>query len=392
MMRYLLKNYINLYNKKTKFGHGSMFSFTTLSKTISPSKNTNINLNQHFISPNQIKFQEILIAKNFKNLFEILCKKSSILTNEELLFEKYFKEVKELIKQGKMNLIIDFYNSIIQNDNFKFKNKDYTFVIFEKSLLIFQNEENLKVLEIENLIRILQFYIFQKSYISNHFFFKLINNISDKMMKNTKISIESIVKIIEISRELRYLHFKLIDSCVSNFLKLKEIPTSDQLLRIIDGLTFFNFKPSLINLLKLPEIQSLIIKIDENLIKLKIIALLNLTKTINQELTMKFLSNCEKLNLTKSKEVSYLKFIIFLLKLNNNEFKNLDNLINLKYSHYRPYRICSHYHISCLDYFNFFKYYFKSFFLVNNPDFSLEIDYSIMDIFVIPFRIKNKDV
>ena len=85
------------------------------------------------------------------------------------------------------------------------------------------------------------------------------------MMKNTKISIESIVKIIEISRELRYLHFKLIDSCVSNFLKLKEIPTSDQLLRIIDGLTFFNFKPSLINLLKLPEIQSLIIKIDENL-------------------------------------------------------------------------------------------------------------------------------
>ena len=79
------------------------------------------------------------------------------------------------------------------------------------------------------------------------------------------------------------------------------------------------------------------------------------------------------------------------MKLNNKEFKDLDSIINLKYCHIKPHRISSHYIIPALDYFNFFKFYFKTHFLVNHPDFSLEIDYSIMDILIIPFRLKSRD-
>ena len=341
-------------------------------------------------------FKKLFQTKDFEAIFERLCRKQIVLKNEKSIFDSFFLELKYLINQKDFTLLSDFYLSIIQHDHFLYKNKDYIFLIFEKSLFIFNDKALLDQIDIESLLKILQFYIHQKAYINNLFYFKIINSLSIKLYSNKSIiSIEIIVKIIECSKILRYLHFKLLDVSVDklSFIITKKdsfIEPSD-LLIIVEGLSFLGLKASLTRIVKLRQIDDMIRLMEDNLVKLQIIAYLALNKTLEAEKILKYLDNLEKLELTNIKEVSYMKFIILLLKLYDTKLNDFDHLVNLKFSHIKPFRIASHYDIENLDFFNFVKFYLKTHFLKENPTFKLEIDYSVNYIFFIPFKLSTID-
>jgi hypothetical protein len=338
-----------------------------------------------------IDFLKLFQGKDYNNIFEKLCNRSSILGKEEEIFRNYFKVVNELVKQGQGSLICDFYGSIVKNENLIFRNKEYIFLIFERSIPFFQSNVTLNSLGIESLVKVLQFFILQKSYINNNFYFNLINTISTKLVKNEPMSLQCVVNIVSLSKELRYFHFKLIDFSVIRFLEMKQLPEASDLFKLIEALTFLNSKPNLTKIIKSEKLYSKLLNMEDTMIKLQIISMLVLSNSINSEQTLSLLGNCEKLDLKKSKEVSYLKFIILVLKIYNKELKEYDKLINFKFSHIEPFKIRNHYNVQNLDYFNFFKYYFITHFINVFPQFSVEFDYSVLDIFIVPIRLKRND-